>query len=89
MTRSPTLNVFSPILISSPSSPLALRRSRTISFSARTSTLRTARMAVDVIVVDGPPVLDQALPGLVDRAGDGHPAVIDIGVDGRDRHPRS
>ena len=33
--------------------------------------------------VDGPPVLDQALPGLVDGAGDGDPAVVGVGLDGR------
>ena len=37
-----------------------------------------------MVVVDGPPVLDQPLTGLVDRSGDGHPAVVDVGVDGRD-----
>ena len=34
-----------------------------------------------VIVVDGPPVLHQPVPGLVDRAGDGDPAVLGVGVD--------
>ena len=35
-----------------------------------------------VVVVDGPPVLDQPVPGLVDGAGDGDPAVLGVGVDG-------
>ena len=83
MTRSPTLNALAPILISSPSSPPAWRRARTMSFSAATSARRTARMAVVWLRWTAPPVLHDALAGLVDGAGDGHPAVLDIGVDGR------
>ncbi len=81
MTRSPTLNALAPILISAPSSPAAWRRARTISFSAATSDRRTARMAVVCGAMDAPPVLHDALAGLVRGGGDRHPAVFDIGVD--------
>ena len=36
-----------------------------------------------MVVVDGPPVLHDALAGRLDGPGDRHPAVVDVGVDGR------
>ncbi len=75
--------LLSPSLISGPSSPACLAAGPDHLVQCADVDPADGQDGGGVVVVDGPPVFDQPLTGLVDRAGDGDPAVVGVGVDGR------